>query len=79
MFEELGKTLIFFGLILILVGGIVILISKAGGSLPFGRLPGDIYIKRDNFVFFFPIGTSILISVLLTLFFYVIFLLTSRK
>ncbi len=38
-----------------------------------GRLPGDIYIKRDNFVFYFPITTSILLSVVASLLFYIFF------
>ncbi len=79
MVEELGKTLVFFGVLLIVFGGLLILVSKAGGSFPFGKLPGDIYVKRDNFVFFFPLGTSILLSVLLTVFSYLIFFLMSKK
>ena len=66
MLDEVGKMLIYFGVLLIVFGALLILVSKAGSSLPIGRLPGDIYIKRDNFVFYFPLGTSILISLLLT-------------
>lgn len=66
MLDEIGKMLIYFGLLLAVFGALLILISKAGSSFPIGRLPGDIYIKRDNFVFYFPLGTSILISLLLT-------------
>ena len=66
MLDEVGKMLIYFGVLLIIFGALLILVSKAGNSLPIGRLPGDIYIKRDNFVFYFPLGTSILISLLLT-------------
>lgn len=59
-----GKFLIFFGLIIILLGILFMLFPK----LPFiGRLPGDIYIKKDNFTFYFPLATSILLSILLTL------------
>ncbi|WP_456395411.1 DUF2905 domain-containing protein, partial [Desulfurobacterium sp.] len=57
--EEFGKSLIVMGFFLALVGVLLILISKVPGGLPIGRLPGDIYIKRDNFVFYFPITTSI--------------------
>ncbi|NPA12989.1 MAG: DUF2905 domain-containing protein [Aquificae bacterium] len=65
--ESIGKTLILIGVWIILIGLLFIFFEK----LPFGigRLPGDIYIKRDNFVFYFPITTSILISVVLSLFF----------
>jgi len=51
-FNLLGKTLLFFGVILIILGGIFLLV----GQLPFsGRLPGDILIQRKNFVFYFPL------------------------
>ncbi|TET08578.1 MAG: DUF2905 domain-containing protein [Candidatus Atribacteria bacterium] len=65
-FNLLGKTLLFFGAILIILGGIFLLV----GQLPFsGRLPGDILIQRKNFVFYFPLGLCILISIILTIIF----------
>ncbi len=79
MFEDIGKTLIFFGSILIIFGILIILLSKFGGSIPLGRLPGDIYVKRDNFVFFFPLTTSILISVLLSLFLILLTILSRKQ
>jgi hypothetical protein len=66
-FNGFGKLLIFVGAILIIVGVAVILLGKIPGL---GRLPGDIYIERRNFTFFFPLTTSILISVILSLLFY---------
>ena len=61
---ELGKTLIIFGGLLILVG----VLLTFSGRLPWlGRLPGDIVIHRDNFSFYFPLATSIILSVLLSL------------
>ncbi|NPA33692.1 MAG: DUF2905 domain-containing protein [Chlorobi bacterium] len=58
-----GKFFIFLGLVMILVGLLIILLGK----IPFlGRLPGDILIKRDNFVFYFPLATSILLSLVLS-------------
>ncbi|WP_027339912.1 DUF2905 domain-containing protein [Halonatronum saccharophilum] len=57
----LGGQLILIGLIIVGVG----LFIKLG--LPIGRLPGDIYIKGDNFVFYFPITTGILISLIVSL------------
>jgi len=64
--NPLGKILIFFGVILILVGGVILL----AGRIPWiGRLPGDIFIQRKNFSFYFPIATSIIISIILTLIF----------
>ncbi|HHG74507.1 DUF2905 domain-containing protein [Persephonella sp.] len=70
--EGIGKTLILIGLFIVLVGLLITFFEK----LPFGlgKLPGDIYIKRDNFVFYFPLATSILISVVLSL----IFILLSK-
>jgi len=64
--KELGKFILFTGLILILIGGIFLLISFVP-EIKFKKLPGDILIKKDNFVFFFPLATSILVSVLLTI------------
>ena len=59
-----GKTLIIFGSVLILLGGLFML----GGKIPWlGRLPGDICIQRKNFTFFFPLTTSIIISAVLSL------------
>ncbi len=70
MLGQLGKMLILFGAILIVVGVILALI----GRMPYlGRLPGDIYIQKKNFTFYFPITTSILISILLSALFYFIF------
>ncbi len=59
-----AKLFIIGGIILVIVG---IYISY-GPSIPFlGKLPGDIYIKRDNFTFYFPITSSILVSIILSL------------
>lgn len=61
---EFGKMIIVFGVILIILGAILMLSPK----IPFlGKLPGDIFIKKDGFTFYFPLATSILISILLTL------------
>lgn len=63
---ELGKILILIGAVLVLTG----LIMNFAGKIPgVGRLPGDILIRRENFSFYFPITTSILISLVLTLVF----------
>ena len=60
-----GKWIAFAGLALCLLGGAVWLAGKFG--LPLGRLPGDIRIEGDGYSFYFPIVTSIIASVLLTL------------
>lgn len=64
--DSLGKMLILFGVILALLGGLLLL----AGKIPFlGRLPGDIVIRREHWSFYFPLTTSIVISILLTLLF----------
>jgi len=63
----LGKSLIIFGIIIIAFG---IVITFAGKIPWLGRLPGDIQIKRDNFTFYFPLSTCIILSVLISLFFW---------
>ncbi len=63
----LGKLVILLGAVLIIVGAVFVLAEK----IPWlGKLPGDIYIERRNFTFFFPLTTSILISVALSLVLY---------
>lgn len=63
---SLGKTLILFGLVMVALG----IMFWAGLSIPWlGRLPGDIYIRRGNFTFYFPLATCILLSILLMLIF----------
>ena len=64
--NSFGKLLILFGLILAAVGGLMLFIGK----VPYiGKLPGDIYVQRKNFSFYFPLTTSILLSIVLTLLF----------
>ena len=66
MMNDFGKILIFFGLVLVAVG----LIFLLGPKIPWlGKLPGDITIKKDNFTFYFPLASSIVISILLTILF----------
>jgi len=65
--QEIGKTLIVFGLILIGVGALLTFFNK----IPLlGKLPGDILIQKKNFTFYFPFMTSILISIVLSLLFW---------
>ena len=64
--SEFAKTLIFFGAVLIVIG----LIAGVFGKVPgLGRLPGDIYLRKGSFTFYFPLTTSLLLSLLLTLVF----------
>ena len=65
--EGMGKSLIVIGLLLIVIGVAI----AFGPRIPFiEKLPGDIYIKKDNFTFYFPLGTSVLISVIITFIMY---------
>ncbi|HEX9024254.1 MAG TPA: DUF2905 domain-containing protein [Geobacteraceae bacterium] len=64
----LGKSLIVIGLVITAVGVVLTL----AGKVPWlGRLPGDIFIKRDNFTFYFPLATSILLSIVISLLFWI--------
>jgi hypothetical protein len=65
--QELGKVLIVFGIILAGLGLFLIFMNK----IPFiGKLPGDIFVQKKNFTFYFPITTSILTSIVLSLLFW---------
>ncbi|MEO0093229.1 MAG: DUF2905 domain-containing protein [candidate division WOR-3 bacterium] len=61
--SPLGKFLILIGFFIIILGLSLILLTKIG----IGHLPGDIMVKRSNFTFYFPLMSSIIISLLLTL------------
>jgi len=65
---NLGKAIIVLGAILIAVGLLLVLLGRTG--LPIGRLPGDIIYRRRNFAFYFPLTTSILLSIVLSLVLY---------
>jgi len=68
--SEIGKLLIVFGALIAVVGVVIVL----AGRLPWiGRLPGDIYVRRGNFTFYFPITTSILASIILSLLAWLLF------
>jgi hypothetical protein len=62
---ELGRVLGILGAVLIVIGGIVLLLGRTG--LPLGRLPGDILYRGKNTTFYFPLASSILISVVLSI------------
>lgn len=65
----IGKSLIIIGMVIVVAG----LFIAYGPRIPYlGKLPGDIYYKKDDFVFYFPLATSIVISVILSLVIYLI-------
>ncbi|WPM31415.1 DUF2905 domain-containing protein [Hydrogenobacter sp. T-2] len=63
--SEVGKVLLLMGFVLLILGLLLTFFEKL--PLGLGRLPGDIVIKRDNFTFYFPLGTSIILSVVFSL------------
>ncbi len=68
MLAEIGKALIFFGLALVFLG----LVFTFLPSLSMGRLPGDILVKKDHWSFYFPLTTSVVLSLVLTLLFLIL-------
>ncbi|VAX32306.1 hypothetical protein MNBD_NITROSPIRAE01-204 [hydrothermal vent metagenome] len=66
---NLGRTLVSIGFLLLVIGGLLMLLNKVPGV---GKLPGDILIERKNFTFYFPLATSIIVSLLLSLLFWFI-------
>ncbi len=67
--DDLGKVLIGFGLLIVTLGVVMLVV----GRVPWlGRLPGDIFIRRGDWTFYFPLATSLIVSVLLTLIFWVL-------
>jgi hypothetical protein len=67
---DLGKLLLFFGLILVIGGLVLMLFGRM--NIPLGRLPGDIVYRGKNTTFYFPLATSILLSVVLSVVLYFI-------
>ncbi len=67
---ELGKVILGFGILLVVLGAVLMIAGRLG--LPLGRLPGDIAYKGKNVSVYFPIGTSILLSVVLSVILYLI-------
>jgi len=65
---ELGKSVIVIGIVIVLIGLLLTFSDKLPFSL--GKLPGDIVYKKENFSFYFPLTTSIIVSVLLSFLFY---------
>ena len=67
---DLGKVLIVLGAVIVVVGVVVLAASRA--NLPIGRLPGDILYRGKNTTFYFPIVTCIVLSVVLSLIFWIV-------
>ena len=67
---DLGKVLVFLGAAIVAVGLVFVLLGRT--NLPLGRLPGDIVYRGKNTTFYFPLATSIVVSVVLSILMYVI-------
>ncbi len=68
--RDLGKLLLGFGALMVLLGLILLVAGNLSGKVPWlGRLPGDIHIQRGSWSFYFPLATCLVISVVLTLLF----------
>ena len=63
MSPEIGRIILVIGIVLVVIGGLAVL----GVRLPFGRLPGDIAIEGENGAIYIPLGSMIVVSVVLTL------------
>jgi hypothetical protein len=68
--SDLGKALIFFGLIFVAVG--LLLVLAGGTNVPIGRLPGDLLYRRKNTTIYFPLATCLILSLVLSLVLYLI-------
>jgi hypothetical protein len=81
-FGWLGRMLILAGILLAALGGLLMLAGKIPGLGEsggwFGRLPGDLYIKRDNFTFYAPLTTGLIVSVVLSLLWFILSTLFKR-
>jgi len=67
---DIGKILVFFGIVLAAIGLLLLVLGRT--NLPIGRLPGDILYRGKHTTFYFPLATSILLSVVLSVILYLI-------
>ena len=68
--HDLGRSILLLGVLLIVVGGALLLLGRSG--VPLGKLPGDFAYRGRSFSFFAPLGTSLLLSVVLSLLLYLV-------
>lgn len=67
--QNIGKFLIITGIIIVVIGALFLLSGRISWL---GRLPGDFFIRKRNFTFYFPLATSIFISIILTFIFWLL-------
>jgi Protein of unknown function (DUF2905) len=68
--NDLGRMMVGLGLLFLLLGGLILLLGKTG--IPFGHLPGDIAYRGKHASFYFPLASSILLSIVLSVIFYLL-------
>jgi hypothetical protein len=68
--NDLGRLLVGLGFVLLIAGGLLLLLGRTG--VPLGKLPGDISYRGKNLSVYFPLGSSILLSIVLSLVFYLL-------
>ena len=70
MMESLGRLFLILGVVFLILGAAILL----SGKIPFiGKLPGDIVIKKENYTLYFPLATSLLLSLLVSFIFFIVF------
>lgn len=78
--RALGKMILGFGVVMVILGGILLLAGNLSGKVPWlGRLPGDIYVEREQWTLSVPLGTSILISIVVSIVLTLLFALFDRR
>jgi hypothetical protein len=78
--RELGRMILGFGVVMVILGGILLLAGNLSGKVPWlGRLPGDIYVEREHWKLYVPLGTSILISIVASIVLTLLFALFCRR
>jgi hypothetical protein len=78
--RELGRLFLGLGVMMVILGGILLLAGNLSGKVPWlGRLPGDISIEREHWKFYAPLGTSIVLSIVVSIVLTVLFALFGRR
>jgi hypothetical protein len=78
--RELGRMILGFGVVMVILGGILLLAGNLSGKVPWlGRLPGDIYVEREQWKVYVPLGTSLLISIVVSIVLTLLFALFGRR
>ena len=78
--RDLGKMILGFGVVMVILGGLLLLAGNLAGRVPWlGRLPGDIYVEREHWKLYVPLGTSILISIVGSIILTLLFALFGRR